>query len=64
MGHNQVEDEDISALTTSALTTSAGTDRKGGNVNGEKHGALHPQKPERLIRDGKVEGSGIFISNT
>ena len=25
-----------------------------------KHGALRPQKPLRLIRDGEVEGSGIF----
>ena len=29
-----------------------------------KHGALHPQKPLRLIRDGEVGGFGIFISNT
>ena len=29
-----------------------------------KHGALRPQKPSRLIRDGRVGGSGIFISNT
>ena len=29
-----------------------------------KHGALRPQKPLRLIRDGEVGGSGIFISNT
>ena len=29
-----------------------------------KHGALRPQKPLRLIRDGKVGGSGIFISST
>ena len=28
-----------------------------------KHGALRPQKPLRLIRDGEVRGSGIFISN-
>ena len=31
---------------------------------GKKHGALRPQKPLRLIRDGEVGGSGIFISNT
>ena len=29
-----------------------------------KHGALRPQKPLRLIRDGEVGGSGSFISNT
>ena len=29
-----------------------------------KHWALRPQKPLRLIRDGEVGGSGIFISNT
>ena len=29
-----------------------------------KHGALHPQKPLRLIRDRAAGGSGIFISNT
>ena len=29
-----------------------------------KHRVLRPQKPLRLIRDGEVEGSGIFISNT
>ena len=29
-----------------------------------KHGALRPQKPLRLIRDGEVGGSGICISNT
>ena len=34
------------------------------SVVGRKHGALHPQKPLRLIRDGKVGGSGIFIFNT
>ena len=28
-----------------------------------KHGALRPQIPLRLIRDGEVGGSGIFISN-
>ena len=26
--------------------------------------ALRPQKPLRLIRDGEVWGSGIFVSNT
>ena len=26
-----------------------------------KHGALRPQKPLRLIRDGEVGGSGIYI---
>ena len=30
---------------------------------GRKHGALRPQTPLRLIRDGEVRGSGIFISN-
>ena len=30
----------------------------------KKHGALPPQKPLRLIRDGEVGGSGIFMSNT
>ena len=30
---------------------------------GRKHGALRPQKPLRLIRDGEVGGSGIFVSN-
>ena len=25
-----------------------------------KHGALRPQKPLRLIRDGEVGGSGFF----
>ena len=30
----------------------------------KKHGALCPQKPLRLTRDGEVGGSGIFISNT
>ena len=29
-----------------------------------KHRALHPQKPLRLIEDGEVGGSGLFISNT
>ena len=29
-----------------------------------KHGALHPQKTLRLVRDEEVGGSGIFISNT
>ena len=29
-----------------------------------KHGALRPQKPFRLSRDGEVGGSGIFIFNT
>ena len=29
-----------------------------------KHWALRPQKPVRLIKDGEVGGSGIFISNT
>ena len=29
-----------------------------------KHGALRPQKPLRLIRDGEAGRSGIFISNT
>ena len=29
-----------------------------------KHWALRPQKPLRLIRDGEVGGSRIFISNT
>ena len=28
-----------------------------------KHGALRPQKPLRLTRNGEVGGSGIFISN-
>ena len=28
--------------------------------NERKHWALHPQKPLRLIRDGKVGGSGIL----
>ena len=27
---------------------------------GRKHGALRPQKPLRLIRDGEVGGSGIL----
>ena len=31
---------------------------------GRKHGALCPQKPLRLIRDGEVGGSGIFVPNT
>ena len=31
---------------------------------GRKHGALRPWKPFRLIRDGEVRGSGIFIANT
>ena len=31
---------------------------------GRKHWALRPQKPLRLIGDGEVGGSGIFISNT
>ena len=33
---------------------------------GRKHGALRPQKPLRLFRDGKVGGGGVrnFISNT
>ena len=26
--------------------------------NGKKHGALRPQKPSRLIRDGEDEGGG------
>ena len=34
------------------------------NLEGRKHGALRPQKPLRLIRDGQVGGSTIFISNT
>ena len=29
-----------------------------------KHGALRSQKPLKLIRDGEIEGSGIFIPNT
>ena len=33
-------------------------------TKGRKHGALRPQKLLRLIRDGEVGGSGIFISNT
>ena len=31
---------------------------------GSEHGALRPQKPLRLIRDGDVGRSGIFMSNT
>ena len=31
---------------------------------GRKHGALRPQTPSRLIRDGEVWGSGIFIFDT
>ena len=31
---------------------------------GRRLGALRPQKPLRLIRDGEVGGSGSFISNT
>ena len=31
---------------------------------GRKRGALRPQKPLKLITDGEVGGSGIFISNT
>ena len=27
---------------------------------GRKHGALRPQKPLRLIRDGEIGGSGIL----
>ena len=27
---------------------------------GRKHGALRPQKPLRLIRDGEVGGSGLI----
>ena len=27
---------------------------------GRKHGALRPQKPLRLLRDGEVGGSGIL----
>ena len=27
---------------------------------GRKHGALRPQKPLRLIRDGEVGGGGVF----
>ena len=36
------------------------------SADGRKHGALRPQKPLKLIRDGEVggPGSGIFISNT
>ena len=30
----------------------------------EKHGALRPQKPLRLIRDREVGGSGFFLSHT
>ena len=29
-------------------------------ANERKHGALRPQKPLRLIRDGEVGGSGIL----
>ena len=36
---------------------------RGPGDSGE-HGALRPQKPSRLIRDGEVRGSGIFISDT
>ena len=35
-----------------------------GSCVGRKRRALRPQKPWRLIRDGEVGGSGIFISNT
>ena len=28
---------------------------------GRKHGALRPQKPLRLIKDGEVGGSGFFV---
>ena len=33
-------------------------------IEGRKHGALRPQKPLRIIRDGEVGGSGIYESNT
>ena len=46
--------------TTTINTTTA--DRR--KESERKHGALRPQKPLRLIRDGEVGGSGIFISNT
>ena len=52
-------------------THSDGERRKGesgngdlGNGEGRKHGALRPQKPLRLIRDGEVGGSGILYFNT
>ena len=32
--------------------------------NERKHGALRPQTPLRLLRDGEVGGSGILMSNT
>ena len=31
---------------------------------GREHGALRPQKPLRLVRDGELGRSGIYISNT
>ena len=33
-----------------------------GQLCKRKHGALHPQKPLRLIRDGEVGGSGILYT--
>ena len=35
-----------------------------GSIDSGQHGALRPQKPLRLIRDGEVGGLGNFISNT
>ena len=32
-----------------------------GRKEGRKHGALRPQKPLRLIKDGEVGGSGFFV---
>ena len=38
-----------------------GTDRRqAAQAAGRKHGALHPQKPLRLIRDREVQGLGIL----
>ena len=35
-----------------------------GGEGERKHGALRPQKPLRLIKDGEVGGVRNFISNT
>ena len=57
---DRLQDARRPPLTPSSDRTSEGTRA----TNRTKHGALRPQKPLRLIRDGEVGGSGIFISDT
>ena len=47
----------------SFVTCQAKMDRGRGRgcEGGGKHGALRPQKPLKLIRDGEVGGSGLFL---